>query len=342
MPRPGSGRSIDSQAYQELIRAANEICGMMQLLPEEERRRPLQFCGYITELLSSAPSLRNSLAQSVISSRTYFEILYLVGRYGPELRQIARKKLHPRDRRRLEKNLNRVDALAKRAVAELLAESSSIARIDESVGKALSYIREHTLRALRSLGYRVITLRAHTVTRLIVGKPPINIDSVFEYGTALHPVLGIPYIPASSIKGAFRAFIETSGYTCNTYTLEEFVAKAFGSKEGKGSIIFTDAFPIPQGRGLLIELDVTTPIYGDGSPDPRIREHEARPVPVIYPTVARGLRFFLAIGLGPSIGNECMKAVTEWVSKLFVEGIGAKTTLSYGVLQPNEIRIESD
>jgi len=118
----------------------------------------------------------------------------------------------------------------------------------------------------------------------------------FEVGLYIHPYFNVPYIPASSIKGAIR-----NGYYCyliNNKEKSEGEAEAecnkiFGDGNFAGLVGFTDAFPVQEGEnGYILYPDIINPHYKDV-----INEMEVEPKPIVFLTVAPGttFKFFMYI-----------------------------------------------
>ncbi len=161
-----------------------------------------------------------------------------------------------------------------------------------------------------------------------------------EINISWDPVLNVPFIPSSSLKGVVRAYIESySGSRQEILSLKDRVDLLFGSsKEGVGLAHFFDAYPIECGEGnKLMEPDVITPHYSEvgGSID----EASSRPTPLVFPTIARNVKFGIIVAvnycneqggkrLSSSDLNSLIKALTEALSA----GIGAKTSVGYGRL----------
>lgn len=155
--------------------------------------------------------------------------------------------------------------------------------------------------------------------------------SVYETNLTLHHVYGVPYIPASTIKGVLRHYLDE---------LEEskkYIEQIFGngdekSKTGKpvrGQCIFFDAFPT---RAPRIELDVMTPhypkYYSEGQPPADWQS----PTPIHFLTVGQGTPFRFLIGLpkGEVVGNLKSK-LENWLNEALCDrGLGAKTAVGYG------------
>lgn len=194
-----------------------------------------------------------------------------------------------------------------------------------------------------------------TQWRMVQG---LGIESVYEVSMTLHHVYGIPYIPASALKGVVRSWIIT-----NAYDNKEEVAISdprfcdwFGcpgelvidDKDGKrqkhashykearkGELTFFDAYPLKAPR---LKTDVMNPHYGPYYSDKTGNTPPAdyhNPVPVFFLTVeATPFRFILGADketLGQSLKN---KTIFDWLKDaLQSHGIGAKTAVGYGYMK---------
>ena len=163
----------------------------------------------------------------------------------------------------------------------------------------------------------VIDVTASTKSRLLVHAKNDTTSLLFEIGTIIHPILGFPFIPGSSMKGALRSYLTSIKYK----DIEELL----GDPSKSSKIVITDAYPVDTEKKGIMEPDVITPIYRDP------REHRASPVPIIYPVVAKGVKFRFFIALKEPRKN-LEEEVRKWVSEVMDEGIGGKTTVGYGIL----------
>jgi len=155
-----------------------------------------------------------------------------------------------------------------------------------------------------------------------------------EIAISWDPVLNLPYIPSSSLKGAVRAWLELSGYTVIDGVSLSDVFGSSPKEEAKqvSLVVFSDAYPVGC-VDKLIEPDVISPHYVGDS----IAEVDVNPVPLVFPTLAPGttMRFILALNYGLSKEKKVLdpkKAVkiAELVLKALERGIGAKTNVGYG------------
>ncbi|MCF6183093.1 MAG: type III-B CRISPR module RAMP protein Cmr6, partial [Bacteroidales bacterium] len=190
--------------------------------------------------------------------------------------------------------------------------------------------------------------------RLIVG---LGGESVYETSMTLHHIYGIPYIPASAIKGVVRSYIINEYFRKNTEEPAEYWAlrdkdfcKIFGTaketklknekgqefkvqspllKDGKpadhiGSIIFFDAFPVEEPQ---IEPDVMNVHYPDYYNEKEPPTDYQNPNPVFFLTVKGKFKFVIGTKKGRfddyKIGG---KSILQWLNEaLKNHGIGAKT-----------------
>ena len=195
-----------------------------------------------------------------------------------------------------------------------------------------------------------------TATRLIIG---IGGASVYEVGLTLHHVYGIPYIPASAIKGLTRSWMIQSQFNNDE-------GKALGEKEfcdlfgcpaewkdennkpwssyyeknkenesdpgeRQGNIIFFDAFPTQFPKIEEDVMNVHYPDYYRGEAPPTDFQS---PNPIAFLTVAVGTPFQFLIGMKQNDSyldtNPLSKAETLLKEALTHHGIGAKTAVGYG------------
>ncbi len=166
-----------------------------------------------------------------------------------------------------------------------------------------------------------------TVSRLIIG---LGQPHPTETGFRWHHTLGIPYVPGSSLKGAFRAWLEH--YRLDTKTANEHL----GTQERVGHIIFFDMLPQNVPRLELDVLNVHYPEYYRGKGDP---VDYSSPIPVFFLTVAAGSKFKLR--MAPAHGHSkdtCSEVLTEVLKALEVMGLGGKTAVGYGRFSEEQAR----
>jgi len=157
---------------------------------------------------------------------------------------------------------------------------------------------------------------------------------------------GFAYLPGSSIKGMTRAYAVHKGYD------KKFINQLFGddSEDGStnaGAVIFYDSIS----TDIKLDVDISnchhSKYYGESSPSPIDRE---QPNPVLFVAMKAGTTFNFYLSLRPGI-KEDSKKLLEQAEMLLKEalsyfGIGAKTSLGYGIFkseqQDTNIKLEKD
>jgi len=142
----------------------------------------------------------------------------------------------------------------------------------------------------------------------------------FEVGLNFDPILNMPYILGSSIKGAVRAAFNT--YFKENKDIED---KLFGDTS-VGLVRFSDAYPISLGRyGLLLYPDVITPHYSNAKD-----ELTVTPNPIVYLTIAPETKFiFYVYWRKNSLSNSEKYMLKLALLLALARGIGARTSVGY-------------
>jgi len=176
-------------------------------------------------------------------------------------------------------------------------------------------------------------------------------QSIYETSIRLHHIYGIPYIPASAIKGVVRSYIilekfsqELKKYKNNYNKFEDEVLFAkengeyknrwfveiFGSQEQEGKVIFFDAFPTTKPK---IKVDIMNPHYGHYYNEGKAPTDTNNPVPINFLTI-EDTEFDFFIASKESLENFTIKEnekLEDWFKNaLKNHGIGAKTAVGYG------------
>jgi|GEM_PF-218013 len=224
-------------------------------------------------------------------------------------------------------------------------------------------ITEHTTRLAdlaRTLGGQAILFK--TTSRLATG---LGREHPIENGFAWHPVLGVPYLPGSSIKGLVRAWLE--GDWCDQPIEPTVFHRIFGSDIRKdsdrhnraqvlqsqvGSVLFFDVLPAAP---VQLKPDVMTPHYGDYYGGKKYDEENLTPPadwlspnPIPFLTVAPGQLFQFAVAPRTrSVQDRAdCEAAAGWLqAALLWLGAGAKTAVGYGRFVGDadaEAKIEAD
>ncbi|MCB4205243.1 type III-B CRISPR module RAMP protein Cmr6 [Deferribacterales bacterium Es71-Z0220] len=195
--------------------------------------------------------------------------------------------------------------------------------------------------------YDILTVHAHLSSPMITG---IGQTHPGEIGMTFDHTIGVPYIPASSVKGIVRfAHIlnmiedpENENRILNKEEIDDeedwtFVKHLFGKGGDKGNVgdvIFLDAYPV---KSPELAIDIINPHYqkyydekGKTPPGDYLE-----PVPIKFLTVKTGNQFIFRILIKRDIKLENGVTLTELVKKaldrvLTIEGVGAKTAVGYG------------
>ena len=215
-----------------------------------------------------------------------------------------------------------------------------------------------------SLSYEKEQLILKPSWKLTIG---LGHESVYETSITLHHIYGIPYIPASSIKGVVRShiinevfyqedseepaefralqdevFCKIFGTSKETSTenkkKEKFIVKSPIIVEGKpsdhiGSILFFDAFPIEEPRIVPEIMNVHYPDYYDEKNPPTDYQN---PRPIFFPVVENTAFQFTIATKHRLLADYTLqnKTITQWLTEaLQNHGIGAKTAVGYGYME---------
>ena len=168
---------------------------------------------------------------------------------------------------------------------------------------------------LEKQGYKKLFSESlKTSSRLIVG---FGAEHVLETSITLHHLFGIPYIPASAIKGVVRmvSFWEIAEnlkddgeidklqeYLYDKQIKEELNDAElrhkclkhkllFGTQGFKGLLVFLDAYPeVEAGKGIF-ELDIMNPHYTEYYTKDGIPGDWESPKPIVFLTVKKDIPF---------------------------------------------------
>ncbi|MDD2234379.1 MAG: type III-B CRISPR module RAMP protein Cmr6 [Desulfitobacteriaceae bacterium] len=170
---------------------------------------------------------------------------------------------------------------------------------------------------------------------------------VRETSLTLHPLYGLPYIPASSIKGVIRNWVIQAFFDGQEEKLKSeqdldqkhkdiktIWRDIFGSEESSGQIEFFDAFV---DSGFSLQPDVLTihfPKYYKGESMPGDNQN---PNPVnFYVISCRSVQFIVGIRRDAKLNSgyspgELLGLAIAWLQKALAElGIGSKSSAGYG------------
>ena len=194
------------------------------------------------------------------------------------------------------------------------------------------------LKDMAALGVRCKTIYAQLVSPFITG---LGSGHPTETGMILDRNTGVPYLPASSIKGVLRLAYAVNKADGQTSVDSSVVARYFGNdssadKDKRGEIVFLDAYPnaVPE-----LKCDIMNPHYskyynGKKTENPLPEETDA-PLPIKFIAVKEGVCFVFRYFFLPVQGNTFDDTDADEIEKAFataftVIGFGGKTTIGYG------------
>ena len=172
------------------------------------------------------------------------------------------------------------------------------------------------------------TIKVTFPWRLRVGGLPGFRDLLMP---AMHQVYGVPYVPASSIKGVVRDWAEQQDDEIKSQVQRMFGYINQNSKDNPGAIArvqFLDAFPTEP----CLSLDIANPQWHwpKKITDPQIITYKAEPHTLLSLEKAK-----LIIGLkATSRGDRSdVEVVKEWVREALKMGLGSRVSAGYGRAQ---------
>lgn len=134
-----------------------------------------------------------------------------------------------------------------------------------------------------------------------------------------HPVFGIPYIPASSLKGAARSWARSSQGQ-DIKKIQELLGMLEGSEAKAAKVEILDAFPTKP----CLSVDVATPQWH--WQNDRVK-YDPKPHPLLSMEQPQ-----LRIGLRPTSKGTAddVLVVKEWLKNALKTGIGSRVSSGYG------------
>jgi len=210
-----------------------------------------------------------------------------------------------------------------RLVSEAIYRAFECGRISEILTETSK--RLDTIASSLAETHHIFDMRLTTDSRLVIDtRNPIF---PLEISIAWDPMLNVPFIPSTSLKGRARAYFELNNVEVDglkTYEL-------FGTQSSEGVVLFTDAYPVSCRGKHLVEPDVLTPHYSEARY--AIDEASASPVPIVFLTVSPRVTFRFLIAIDKKFKAETSVKVANEISKALSTGVGAKTAVGYGRLK---------
>ena len=182
----------------------------------------------------------------------------------------------------------------------------------------------------------ISAFNVHSDTAYVTGS---GLPSVLETHLTLHRIYGVPYLPASSLKGLTAHYYHqhADALKLDLPSGQKFDKIVFGSHDQAGFVTFYDALPTPDTVGYALQPDVLTPHHqkyntntsSDGKrPAPR---DDDSPVPVYFLSAKASFRIMIGCEGSPERVKPWLNAVQNLITRaLQYEGFGGKTNAGYG------------
>uniref|UniRef100_A0A7C5VKS0 Type III-B CRISPR module RAMP protein Cmr6 n=1 Tax=Fervidobacterium thailandense TaxID=1008305 RepID=A0A7C5VKS0_9BACT len=195
--------------------------------------------------------------------------------------------------------------------------------VPKEVYEVMDKRRNVVVEEFKKKGLLLLDVKKRLSSRLLVGS---GTPSILEVGLTLSRNYGLPIVPSTSLKGAFRHYCEDNGILS-----ENELVDVFGTTNQSGGLVFLDAFPTEEVRfGLDVVANHFQPYYMNGE----VPNDWYDPVPVKYVTVTSGVYRFTVL-IEPTLKKEMREDLKRKLQGAFLDmlrvyGIGAKTNYGYG------------
>ncbi len=205
------------------------------------------------------------------------------------------------------------------------------------IDKLLSQYHSRLNKMLDVLGGESCNFK--TLWRFVSG---LGMGHVLETGFVWHKILGVPYLPGSSVKGLIRAWADPKTDKEGEHLgwgdpdAWEEVKRLFGDQEGAGRLIVFDALPVEK---PMLEVDIMNPHYGDYYSKKKDKHDNLippadylSPNPIFFLTVKENVQFKFSLAPRPGAGTAADVSRGFDLLKEALEniGAGAKTAVGYG------------
>jgi CRISPR-associated protein Cmr6 len=231
---------------------------------------------------------------------------------------------------------------------------------DKDFINSIEIRKKQIIMQLQKEGYNLENFPLSISWRLVIG---LGASHPQKTSMTLHHIYGIPYIPGSAIKGvtkhwAVLKFAEEVSKSENikfekaiddvSKALEngekmdlkvedlEFsqLIEIFGTQEKQGKVIFFDAYPVGE---INLKIDIMNPHYPkyyDGKEPPADWDS---PMPIKFLSLENTtFRFYLATKVRDDFEKNLLNKARELLFEALSNfGIGAKTSLGYGLFKNN-------
>jgi len=201
--------------------------------------------------------------------------------------------------------------------------------------------------------HNIVEARAMLVSPLITG---IGETHPGEVGMVFDHTIGIPYIPASGIKGIHRLFLTIAGISSlpeeklnqnilKEEEIDEDLPATYGTNESRGKVIFLDVYPeeIPELHVEIMNPHYST-YYQSDKKDVKPPNDKDNPIPIKFLTVKPGTIFTFRVLVSKRMENaeRIRDKVEKSINEILINGVGAKTSVGYGRFQLVSDEVLSD
>ncbi|MCX7914501.1 MAG: type III-B CRISPR module RAMP protein Cmr6 [Thermodesulfovibrionales bacterium] len=210
--------------------------------------------------------------------------------------------------------------------------------------------RDQIINSLKNSGFVIANFIAKCAWRLIIG---LGASHPQETSMTLHHIYGIPYIPGSAIKGITKHWtvlkfaesnkrtdvkieeaidrvskaLETGeqlGIELDDVKFEELI-EIFGTQKQAGKVIFMDAYPVDN---INLKIDIMNVHYSDYYSGNQPPADWQNPNPIKFLTVEETQFQFMILSKDKNLAEKAKSLLAEALKE---HGIGAKTSLGYGI-----------
>ena len=228
-------------------------------------------------------------------------------------------------------------ATVKNNISDLMIKSKILYENIEVFIAKKNKLLNSFLVAAKENGYIVYEKTMYTKTPFISG---LGSGHPTETGMILDRNLGVPYIPASSVKGVCRLAYAINNVEPGNSTVDDSIfEKYFGSISDKnpkrGKVIFLDVYPSEKPE---LKLDIMNPHFQKYYNGERTKPLENEdPVPINFLVVSEGCGFTFRCLYKLSENEkkeDIEKDIEAFFETAFTEvGFGGKTAVGYGRFQ---------
>ncbi|SHK23358.1 type III-B CRISPR module RAMP protein Cmr6 [Paramaledivibacter caminithermalis] len=203
-----------------------------------------------------------------------------------------------------------------------------------TVEKVYYYDKIHSYLSNKSyifekLGYKTIVenLIRSLHSPMVIGLGEV---SVRETSIKFDHIYGIPYIPASTLKGAYRNYMEKEYVFDYEEEKEEYIDiinELFGTEDSEGELIFVDTYPE---QGFKIKNDIMNPHYSNYYDEKESPTDDQDTKPIFFLTLQE-TKFKFRLFIKEEVFNDRKELIKDSFNKfLDSEALGAKKAVGYG------------